>query len=367
MEEAKNFKREFSNLRLMMTRMSNRLSEKTGFDPSQVTPPPPSTHLSYQNNPPSSPSSLNHPPTHFFLKKQGKDAVIDESALQELDMKNLAMMSQNRYALPPTHPPPFLSSKAKQSSIHTLFPSSFVHPPTLPYIDKPAASWKSKHGAVGGTTTAPARKALVGEEEEEEEAVAVARRRRSDKGGRGVEGGGEEVEGWVGGWGGETKETQENQSLYGKRIASICCCCLINALSLWRGGGRRRKRKRYTHSHMGRDFTFRAICVSSRTTQRELQQLTRKARPCRGPLGCRHGRVCLWALRPHSLCLCVGFVSVQRMWVGGRREAGASNQWLCAAPPPPQTPLVAHENVGECAWGGPKDTRVATHIRPASL
>lgn len=33
MEEAKKFKQEFSNLRLMMTRMSNRLSEKTGFDP----------------------------------------------------------------------------------------------------------------------------------------------------------------------------------------------------------------------------------------------------------------------------------------------------------------------------------------------
>ena len=36
MEEAKNFKREFSNLRLMMTRMSNKLSQKTGFDPSKV-------------------------------------------------------------------------------------------------------------------------------------------------------------------------------------------------------------------------------------------------------------------------------------------------------------------------------------------
>jgi len=36
MEEAKNFQREFSNLRLMMTRMSSRLSEKTGFDPSKV-------------------------------------------------------------------------------------------------------------------------------------------------------------------------------------------------------------------------------------------------------------------------------------------------------------------------------------------
>lgn len=35
MEEAKKFKQEFSNLRLMMTRMSNRLSEKTGFDPSK--------------------------------------------------------------------------------------------------------------------------------------------------------------------------------------------------------------------------------------------------------------------------------------------------------------------------------------------
>lgn len=35
----------------------------------------------------------------FFLGKnfQGKDAAIDESALQELDMKNLAMMSQNRW------------------------------------------------------------------------------------------------------------------------------------------------------------------------------------------------------------------------------------------------------------------------------
>lgn len=63
MEEAKTFQREFSNLRLMMTRMSNKLSEKTGFDPSK-----------------------------------GKDAVIDESALQELDMRNLAMMSQNRQA-----------------------------------------------------------------------------------------------------------------------------------------------------------------------------------------------------------------------------------------------------------------------------
>jgi len=36
MEEAKTFQREFSNLRLMMTRMSNKLSEKTGFDPSKV-------------------------------------------------------------------------------------------------------------------------------------------------------------------------------------------------------------------------------------------------------------------------------------------------------------------------------------------
>ena len=33
-QEAKTFRQEFSNLRLMMTRMSNRLSEKTGFDPS---------------------------------------------------------------------------------------------------------------------------------------------------------------------------------------------------------------------------------------------------------------------------------------------------------------------------------------------
>jgi hypothetical protein len=35
----------------------------------------------------------------FFWGKffQGKDAAIDESALQELDMKNLAMMSQNRW------------------------------------------------------------------------------------------------------------------------------------------------------------------------------------------------------------------------------------------------------------------------------
>jgi hypothetical protein len=33
MAEAKAFRQEFSNLRLMMTRMSNRLSQRTGFDP----------------------------------------------------------------------------------------------------------------------------------------------------------------------------------------------------------------------------------------------------------------------------------------------------------------------------------------------
>jgi len=32
---AKKFRQEFSNVRLMMARMSNRLSQKTGFDPNQ--------------------------------------------------------------------------------------------------------------------------------------------------------------------------------------------------------------------------------------------------------------------------------------------------------------------------------------------